>query len=186
MEHQVALRVRQKCVSVVVKADAFDLSGHRGMVDLNADDADKLSPVMNRDIVGNDLDVEVVRNVRMQPYGIARVFGNREPDQFRRVCRVVLGDVRNLVLDKIRPVQVCEPEALDLVGNARVNPVVIGQHTVGLVRDFVEIFADPLGMLFKVFVVQAVQIPFGKGGYLPHGFLDAVEIIIQVPFPCFA
>ena len=184
MVDQVPVRVRQEGIAVAVQLDARHLLRHRAVVDLDADHAHKLPPVVDRYVVGDHPHVvQAVRQIGGQPDAVPRGFRHRKPNQLARVVRVVLRDVRRFVLDEVGPVQVREPEALHLPADLRVDPVVVGQHAVGFPGDLVKICLHPLGMGLQLFVLQPVQILLRIGGHLLHGLFHAREVVIEVPLP---
>ena len=78
-------------------------------------------------------------------------------------------------------VQVRVPEALDLLRDLGVDPVIVGQHAVGLGGHLVEVVPHPLHVALQLLVGEAVQVRLHIGGDAADGFLDAVEIIVEVP-----
>ena len=167
MIEKISVGVAEKRVSVAVKAYAVDLFRHRAVVDFYADDSDERTPPVDRDVVGDHALVQIVGDIRRERDGLALVFGHREPDQIGRVLRVVEPDVGDLVLHEALAVQVDVPEALDRVGDRRVDAVVIGQHTVGLRGHLVEMLSHPLHVAGEPLILQPVQIRLHEGRDFP-------------------
>ena len=181
---QTALRIRQERIAVVVQLDALHLLCHRAVIDLNADHADKLPPVINRYIVGDHpYVVQALRQVRREPYGVPCILWHCKPYQLACILRIVLGYVRYLVFHKVFPVQIGEPEAFHVAAYFRIQAVIVGQYAVGLPGNLFKIILYPLRMGQQLFLLQPFQILFRVGRHFLHGLLNAVEVVVEIPFP---
>ena len=175
-----AFRVVDERVAVFVQRDVVDLPRHRGVVDFDADHADELAVLIDRHVVGEHAHAQVVRDVGWQPYGLAGGFRHRVPHERRGVVRVVLRDVGDLVFLEALAVEVDEPEALRGVGSRRIEPVIVGQHAVRLLRHAGEDVLGALEVAVEAVEFRVVEVGLHVGGDHLDGFLDALEVGIEV------
>ena len=112
MVEEIALIIAQKRIAIPIQADAVHLLRHRGIVDLDSRDPQEPSLPVDRDVIGNHPFVKVIRDVGRQPDRAAFLLRDGEPDQLRRILRVIERDIGHLMLFESFSLKVRIPEAV--------------------------------------------------------------------------
>ena len=170
MIDEISLTVIQKGVSVIIESDVIYHLGHGGVVDFNADDPDKMSVMIDGNIIGKHPRLKIFRNVGRQPDAFSGGPGHREPDQLGGVTGIIAGNIRNLMLLKTAVSGVNVPEARDIPGKLRINAIVIGQNSMGVMLQLLKDIPDPIRMNPELFVICAREIKLREGTRRQIGF----------------
>ena len=185
MVYEISVLIIDKGISILIQLDIVYHFSHKGIIQLDTDHADKLSVQINGGIIGDHLRVQIVRDIRRKPYRLSRRLGDRKPDQLRGILRVIHGDIRHLMLLKVFS-RIDKPEALHILRNRRIDPVVISHDPVGFIQDLFEERIDPIQMCLQLLIIQSVQIRLDICRKRLDILFNADQTRIQILLTCLA
>ena len=158
MIDDISLSIVEESISIVVESDVIHNFRHRGVIDFNTNDADKLSFIIYRNVIGNHAGTEIFRNIRRLPDTFSCRLWHSKPDQRRGIVRIIIVYIGNLMLLETVVIRMNVPEAFDVPGDFRVNPIIVCQDAIGVVHQLLKNISDPIHMGLKFFVIQTIQV----------------------------
>ena len=81
MIDNITLFVIQEGIPVIIEGDMIHDFRHRGVIDFDTNDTNKLPIMIDGDIIGDHAGSQILCNIRRQPDTVSGCFGNSEPDQ---------------------------------------------------------------------------------------------------------